>query len=223
MPLEKEQKIVQKYFGQYKNKGINFKKFDMELFLYQTYIEGIGCWGHRKGIQPDPSKYKIQLTEIDSLKMINFNGTNAIRIDYSNDSSLLYYNEQHIIIPISNCIEAINTIENAIKNAKETDKEEAIIAKRKSIEESHRRHIEHEKFFNACYEFHIGNKQRPNFELNRMDLRLTSIYLDDDKNLNFLRIDGENQEESNGIIPSAKIHYYEKAGNIHFLTNITGK
>ena len=48
------------------------------------------------------------------------------------------------------------------------------------------------------------------------------IYIDEDKSLNFLKIDGYAQEENNGVISYENIHYYEKAGNVSYVTDIHG-
>ena len=38
-----------------------------------------------------------------------------------------------------------------------------------------------------------------------------------------MKFDGNNKEESNAYISYDKIHYYEKAGSIHYTTDISGK
>lgn len=48
------------------------------------------------------------------------------------------------------------------------------------------------------------------------------LYIDENKGLNFLKIDGYAEEENRGIITYDNIHYYEKAGNVHYTTDIHG-
>ena len=76
-------------------------------------------------------------------------------------------------------------------------------------------------FYTSCYDFHIS-EDTPSYELLRERYKLATIYIGKDRSLNFLKIDGYGQEESNGTIPFEKIHYYEKAGNIHYVTDIHG-
>lgn len=52
------------------------------------------------------------------------------------------------------------------------------------------------------------------------NLELACIYIDKNKGLNFLGIDGNVLEDNNANIPFEKIHYYEKAGSIHYTTAI---
>ena len=52
--------------------------------------------------------------------------------------------------------------------------------------------------------------------------KLATIYIGKDRSLNFLKIDGYGKEESNGTIPFEKIHYYEKAGTIHYVADVHG-
>lgn len=48
-------------------------------------------------------------------------------------------------------------------------------------------------------------------------------YIDKNKSLNLLKIDGFSQGESNACIPYDKIHYYEKAGSVHYTSDIKGE
>ena len=48
------------------------------------------------------------------------------------------------------------------------------------------------------------------------------VYIDENKSLNFLKIDGYAHEENNAIIAYENIHYYEKAGSVSYATDING-
>ena len=76
-------------------------------------------------------------------------------------------------------------------------------------------------FYQNCYSFHI-KEDTPIYPLFEEKNKTVIIYISEDKSLNFLKIDGYNQEEHNGVIQYKNIHYYEKAGNVHYTTDIHG-
>lgn|GEM_PF-4296652 len=92
-------------------------------------------------------------------------------------------------------------------------------------EEQHRLAIEAEEkainFFKDCYSFHIKDNT-PAYELFSDKNKVALIYIEENKSLNFLKIDGYTQEENNGVISYDNIHYYEKAGNVSYTTDIHG-
>ena len=68
----------------------------------------------------------------------------------------------------------------------------------------------------------MNNKPRFDLYNNDEENKAVVVYINDDKSLNFLKIDGDAKEEEVGIIPYDKIHYYEKAGNVHYVSETNG-
>lgn len=48
------------------------------------------------------------------------------------------------------------------------------------------------------------------------------IYIDENCSLNFLYLNGYKAIENHGIIPFEKIHYYDNAGDVHYVSEIQG-
>ena len=102
-------------------------------------------------------------------------------------------------------------------------KEQRKLEEEQRKQEEIKKREQSEKFYADCYEFHITKDDNPYYELQREELIFACIYIDKNKNFNFLKLDGNNKEESNACIPYDKLHYYEKAGSIHYTTSINGK
>lgn len=117
-----------------------------------------------------------------------------------------------------------NLIEE-IKNAFDEEKQKKQQLALENKEEQRRLATENEqkalKFYQDCYSFHIKDST-PTYQLFSDRNKIALVYIDENKSLNFLRIDGYAQEENDGIIAYENIHYYEKAGNVSFTTDIHG-
>lgn len=87
-------------------------------------------------------------------------------------------------------------------------------------------HMEAERkadhFYQECYSYHI-KESTPVYHFFREKNRTALVYIDAQKSLNFLKIDGYNEDEHNGVITYQNIHYYEKAGDVHYATQIKGE
>ena len=117
---------------------------------------------------------------------------------------------------------------NIIKETKsafiEKEREQQQI-KTEREEEQRRKVVEKEqealRFYQKCYSFHI-KETTPIYQLFSEKSKVALIYIDEKKSLNFLKIDGYALEENNAIISYENIHYYEKAGNVSYATDING-
>ena len=109
-----------------------------------------------------------------------------------------------------------------IEDAERRKRDEETQRKNQQLIEEQQREEECRLFYQDCYQFHIARHNRPYFELYRDGLLFQAIYLDEEKRLNFLQIDGYAHAENNGCVPYDKIHYYEKAGSVHYTTDING-
>ena len=207
------------YFGEYKI-GFLGKKNKVTLYAYFSYIRGIGTqykndsfWLH---------EFEIELKNICEVKKEVIDGMECLAIEYI-DNQNIFARDAKIFFPNLNDIEgAIDCINQKI------DKFKAEEQRRKDIEEQRKIKAQEklrlcEKFYSDCYDFHIKKDDNPYYELQREGLSFACIYIDKYRNLNFLKIDGNCEEESNACIPYHKIHYYEKAGSIHYTPDINGK
>lgn len=77
---------------------------------------------------------------------------------------------------------------------------------------------QHDFYINA-YNFHIKDNT-PKYVLEQSENSIALIYLSPNKDMNFLTINGNIQKEVNGVLPYDSIHYYEKAGTIHYVSDI---
>lgn len=75
------------------------------------------------------------------------------------------------------------------------------------------------EFYNNTYNFHI-KEDTPKYVFESSENYISLLYLNSDKDINFLTIDGFSQKEVNGILSYNDIHYYEKAGTIHYVSDI---
>ena len=91
----------------------------------------------------------------------------------------------------------------------------------KQLEKEHNKRIEEiRKFYDECYSFHLSNNSEGHFVINEGEYRIQAIYIDKENGINFLYIDAGTKKEINANIPFEHIHYYEKAGSIHYKNDI---
>lgn len=84
------------------------------------------------------------------------------------------------------------------------------------------RHADALAFYNDCYRFHI-KEHTPVYTLSSGTSEVFALYVGDDRSLNFLTINGYTRLESAGVIPFEHVHYYERAGNVSYTTQIRGQ
>lgn len=218
-------KCIEFYSGTYK-KGLLGKKYDQKLFVYAETVEGVGYSWYENELSSEPSVYKIEIDEIKEVTIKDLKGEKGILIEYIPKNSVVRTQKKYqFIMGIEKKNEAVALIES-IKTEYINRKRQQDEAK-KQEENEHNLRIQQEEenakqFYNDCYSFHISKNENPHFDLLRDNLEVALIYIDKSKNLNFLRIDGNSQDESNAVIPFSKIHYYERAGSIHYTTEING-
>ena len=221
----REEKMVDAFYGEYKN-GILGKKNKVVLYAYEKHIEG-------KAVRYYEGKFheydfEIAYEHIKTVEVKYIEGNKCIEIEYvvnrDNSFSIVSTNAVTVYFPnITNTEEAIKCIEKVRKNindALEIKKQQELERKEQKRLEEQQHKEECIQYFKKCYDFHITANGNPYYELQNDELFFSCIYIDKQKNLNFLRIDGMNQEECNAYIPFEKIHYYEKAGSIHYTTDI---
>ncbi len=222
--MERESKTAS-FFGEYKS-GLLGKKNKIYLWLYETHIEGIGAEYYRGELE----EYAFEI-ELDNIKRIytdSIKGNKSLMLDVLNTSSVVQENHTlTIVFPnLQKQEEAMELISDGIGKY-EKRKQEQIRSnqERKEQELSEKKEYDEAsvRYYKDCYNFHIAEQKNPYYELQSGDMQFCGIYIDKDRNLNFLKIDGIHREESNGCIPYEMIHYYEKAGSVHYTSEIHGE
>lgn len=219
------EKKIDDYYGEYKKGGIFGKKYPVEIQIYPSTIEGVGFVLYENRLSDDTYSFEITYKEIHSLYMEKIENENAIFIEYAKKDSIVSNSMIIIVlIGITDTKKWFCLIEDTMNAYLEDMKkeEQSVID---ALEEQRQFEIEKEekalKFYQDCYSFHIKGS-RPVYQLFSDKNKAALIYIDETKSLNFLKIDGYEGEESNGIISYENIHYYEKAGNISYATDIHG-
>lgn len=210
--------IIASFYGEYKT-GLFGKKNKVALYIYEKNIEGVGVKFFEEKLIPHTFEVKIE--KIRQISEKNIDGNKCLLIEYIDTDAIV----NNIITVIFPCLENLDNAKSLIYELKEK-KEKKLIerqeSERQQIAERKKTDIENQKFFMDCYNFHIANENNPYYELQNDKVKFSGIYIDRYKNINFLMIDGYKQEESNAVIPYKDIHYYDKAGDIHYTTDING-
>ena len=214
--INREEKCILSYEGEYK---ISFlRRFPMKLSIYPSYIfcEGFQL---KNDILTDSTRIaEIEYESLSNVDISTINNTPCILINYKYESYFGNSFQETMVLfdlgDLKKCIDEINKCKTKLLNylqAQQQLKINKIETEKKATE-----------FYQKCYNYHIKDKT-PNYTFFEDKNTIALIYIDKDKGLNFLKIDGYNEEESLGVIPYDKIHYYEKAGNIHYVSEINGK
>lgn len=217
------EKVVDFYYGEYKS-GFLSKKHNLRLNVYPSYIEGDGFYLSNGVLSSNTFSFKISFSDIKKAYSDTYNGKPVLLIDYSCSTiagntvkTILFFNIddlQQWILTIENT-KRIFLEKQEYKKEQETKQREL----KKQLEIAKERKVD--DFFTSCYQFHI-KENTPVYTLFEGKNKTALIYLDNNKSINFLKIDGYAEEESDGIIEYNKIHYYEKVGDIHYTSQIHG-
>ena len=194
------------------------------IYLYSDYLM-ISCIQVHMDADEAIEKAGNITLEYDQIKGVynyKYKNKDYIRIDtyyhYSKKAFFLIptdksqYNDDEVKSKLSSLLEEYTL-----------QKKNAAIARQESIqqrleaEEAERKNSE--LFFKATYDFHI-HENTPKYIFDSKDNYTSLIYLNENNDINFLTIDGNTQQEVNGIILYDSVHYYEKAGNIHYVSDI---
>lgn len=218
--------LKKNYYGEYR-KGILRKKYLISLFIYETHITGTGFRIFEEEFSEERLTFSVDLLDIIKIWKVKINGEEMLRLDYRGTLEIVGKVEYSVVFPgISEMEEIIQMVtelkEKAMRKSQEK-KELEQEQQQQELKKTQQTKKEQEEFFKACYQFHILENQNPYYELQRGEVSLACIYLDQAKNLNFLKIDGINNEEVNTVIRFEQIHYYERAGAIHYVSETHGK
>lgn len=205
--------------------GLFSKKFITKLIVYPTRFEVTAFPVYDGVIQKESKTFYFEYPEVKKIYEDKIDGKSGIVIEYITNSVVAGGGmEKIIILGITEKEKWVDLLRTTKENLAEKNRKEEEDKKAKELQtklESEKRENDALSFFTSCYNFHIS-EDTPSYELLRERYKLATIYIGKDRSLNFLKIDGYGQEESNGIIPFEKIHYYEKAGNIHYVADVHG-
>lgn len=218
------EKEIDSYYAESKG-GLFGKKSVIKLIVYPTRIELVAFPVYDNTIKKESETFYFEYTEIKDVYSGIIDGKSGIIIEYFSNSVVSTEGTNKIIIleipEREKWIELIKTTK--LKLAEKIQKEEQDKRDKEMQAKLLREKTENEalNFYTSCIDFHIS-ENTPVFELFKEYNKYAAIYIGKDKSLNFLKIDGYAKEESNGTILYEKIHYYEKAGDIHYVAGVNG-
>ncbi len=217
------EKEIDSYYAEYTT-GL-FKKQVTRLIIYPTRFETTAFPIYAGTIQKESKGFYFEYSEVKDIYEGKVEGKEGIIIEYLTNSIVAGSGvERVIILEIPERERWVNLLKATKEELEEKNRKEAEEKREKELKaklEIEKREEDALNFYTTCYNFHIL-EDTPTYELLRDRYKIATIYVGKDRSLNFLKIDGYGQEESNGTIPLDKIHYYEKAGNIHYVTDIHG-
>lgn len=216
--------LMGSFWGEYKS-GVFSKKKMLSLYVFESYIDGTATMYFDRAFSE--YKFNINFDDITGIGEKMVEGIRCLSIDFAERKAIVNENKISTIlfpnlVDLDKAEELVLDIWEQNKERQREEQQRREEREERILLEKRRREEACQKYFNDCYDFHIGKDNNPYYELQNDGLQFACIYIDQAKNLNFLKIDGKSQEESNACIPYEKIHYYEKAGNVHYTTEING-
>lgn len=122
------------------------------------------------------------------------------------------YSISEIIVELTNIIDEYN--------AKVKIMEEERIKRQQEREEKHNAYLaELQAQYDSIYNFHI-HESTPVYVFDKGNMNCFVVFIGEDKSFNFLFIDVQTNCEIHSVISYDEIHYYEKAGAVHYATTI---
>lgn len=216
------EQFIESFYGEIKT-GLR-KKDKITLYINTFTIDGIGATllGNKNNTYP----YKVKIENIKRITDEVIDGNNCLIIEYLNDKVIVGNPICTLILPnLKKASEAkmlLSSMTEEILKAKYEKEENEKQQQQTQMEIIIKHQEECQKYFDDCFDFHIKDQSNPYYELVNDSLLFACIYIDKSSNINILKIDGNNKEESNATIPYEKIHYYDTAGNIHYTTDVNG-
>jgi len=219
------EKAIDCYYGTYKKSVL--AKDKITLFIYPSSFAGKA---YKYGTNKMPYKtssndFEITMDFVTNISYDDIGGISGIIIEYRVDSIVTNRANYYLLIPEIDNHDYWLSLCKKTKEEYDNKKREKVRQEKEAEEQRNIEIVNREQealdFFRNCYDFHI-QEDTPTYELFKEKNQIAFIYIDQERGLNFLKIDGYNQEESNGVIPYEKIHYYERAGAIHYVADVHG-
>lgn len=217
------EKCIDFYYGEYKS-GLLSKKYDIKLGVYPSKLVGMGFEYYNNGLSKEVFSFEIICSEILKIYIDKISKAETLFIEYRG-ASIVKDKKSVVALPGMDNVERwLNLVEVTTQKYKQQQREKQQLELKRQ-EESHKAIIQIDekakKFYEKCYMFHV-KETTPSYQLFTDKNKIALIYIDQNKALNFLKIDGYSQEENNAVISHENIHYYEKAGSISYSTDIHG-
>lgn len=219
------EKVIEHYYGSYKKGGLFGKKYTIQLMVYPSSIAGEGFESYNGVLGDQIINYTISFGDVKRVFKGNYNGEENITIEYKKHSVVSCSTATMVLLgvpDIDNWVELINETWQKYLEAEKQKRDIEIAKKEKKEQLKAEKEEKALQFYKSCYDFHI-KEETPRYTLFESPNKVALIYIDESRSLNFLKIDGYEEEEHNGCIAYEDIHYYEKAGNIHYTTDIHGQ
>lgn len=211
--------LIDSVYKEIKRKGMFGRKNIVSLSVYTDKIKGNGFKKINESLTY--SSFTLPYNTIKEIAIVSEEGEQCLSFTYRNTVSLSSNATATIImLGLDDPRKWKTAIENAKNKAEENARQEQETRKK---QENKLRQIEQDKatFYQSCYDYHI-KAETPVYVFSSEKNAITTMYVSADKSLNFLYINGNTSEESVGTIPYAQIHYFDKAGNISYATDIHG-
>lgn len=205
----------------YKKGLLTSKKTTVYISFDNDVVSGTGLIKSYNSNDYEQSNFNFEISTIKDCKIINFSEVKSIQITaHVNRMGTKYVDTYVLPIGNKNDVDAIYNEINECFNAYIDRQNKQLLIQREQEEKELRRQLDISNFYNDTYIFHI-KENTPVFTLFKHVNECSVIYIGDDKSINLLAIDGEKKYEVHGVIKYEEIHYYERAGQIHYATNIT--
>lgn len=219
----KTEELIESYNGKYKKKGILGKQYSINLYIYAAHIAGDAFEYRENELGENTIPFFIPYESIRKMYIGRAESDSNITIEYKKDS-VVSFNGIIMLMGIEEPQRIIEIIEKQkekylIERDKTIKKE--IEAKERQKQYEIQKEEDAKRFYQECYDFYI-KETTPTYQIFSDKNKIAVLFIDEEKGLNFLKIDGYEKEENRGIITYKNMHYYEKAGNIHYTTDIHG-
>lgn len=222
--LREMEKCKATFLGGYK---LSFRKYlDNVIRIYDTYIHFEGITIYDNIVSDKTTTRDVDFKDIRSVSFSAFKKEKCLVVKFIGDSivgnqesTLYFFDMNGFNGNFDACKEMIS---KAVNDYKEELRQQHI-AQMEYQKELQRQKEESKEFYTNCLKFHnVNNKPRFDFYNKEEENKAVIVYINEDKSLNFLKVDGDAKEDEVGIISYDKIHYYEKAGNIHYVSEVNG-
>lgn len=222
--LREIEKCKATFLGGYK---LNFWKYlDNIIRIYDTYIHLEGITIYDNTVSDKTTSRDVDLRDIRNVSFSVYKKEKCLVVKYIGDSivgnqesTLYFFDMNGVSGNFDDCKEMIS---KSVNDYKEKLRRQHI-AQMEYQNEQQRQKEESKEFYTNCLKFHnVNNKPRFDLYIKEEENKAIIVYINKDKSLNFLKVDGDAKEDEVGIISYDKIHYYEKAGNVHYVSEING-
>ena len=209
-------------------KGLfNSKKYNILISFYEDKVAG-STLKFSGGSDYSYQRFDLSYDDITNYEECTFEDLPCLKIDTRKQyNAKVQYNDSYIfpLYPKNEIKEVIDELEKCLNNVKAAnealiERQNELMRLRKEEEElEQQRIIEMKDFYNNTYAFHI-KEQTPTYTIYKEEPNCFTIYIGEDNSLNFLLIEADSKTEIHSVIKYDEIHYYEKAGAVHYATNI---